>query len=163
MGLELRAQFWLSNPALASLEHPNPEKWPETGALVAKLKAVFGGTEQTPRYSGDPRMQVLLARWSEGREQADLLGAIEGAGLNEHIRSKPDLQTLQTILKDSAAVDKYLRHLMVAPVVATHPRGTRAADGLEAQLARIRDLEAAERQGAAPAPLLLVADGKANP
>lgn len=41
--------------------------------------------------------------------------------------------------------------------------GNRAADGLEAQLARIRELEAAERQGGPAKPLLLVADGKAQP
>lgn len=114
--LQDRAMLWRKDPNLAALSKPNPENWPETKALVAKLKAVFGGAEQTPRHSSDPRMQLLFRHWAEGRPQSELEQAITGAGLNDHIRRNPDLQTLQTILKDSGAVDKYLRHLTVTPI-----------------------------------------------
>lgn len=130
--LQAMAALWRTDPNLASLSAPNPEKWPETLRLVSKLKAVFGGADQSPRHQGDPRMQVLLALWAEGRQQSELERAIDGAKLDDHIRGKPQLQTLQTILKDSAAVDKYLRLLDVAPLAApvkTNPRAVQPDHG----------------------------------
>jgi hypothetical protein len=114
--LRVRAQLWLDDPNRAALEAANPEKWPETRELVARLKAVFGGAEQAPRHSSDSRMRLILGHWAEGHQQSELLQAIDGAKLNDHIRNHPDLQTLQTILRDSGTITKYQRLLTVTPI-----------------------------------------------
>ena len=115
LDLQTRATVWVEDPTRASLVSPNPEKWPETLVLVAALAEVFGGPQQLPRHASDPRMRALLALWAEGRTMVELEQAIRGAGKDDHYRTNPQFQTLTTILKDSAQVDKFIRLLTVAP------------------------------------------------
>jgi hypothetical protein len=113
--LQTRANAWVENPNRASLTAPQPEKWAETEFLASVLAEVFGGPRQMPRHSSDPRMKALLALWAEGRTMVELEQAIRGAGKDQFYRENPQLQMLQTILKDSATVDKFIRLLTVAP------------------------------------------------
>jgi hypothetical protein len=119
LNLQTRATPWVEDVTRATLVSPHPEKWPETAFLVATLAEVFGGPEQSPRHAGDPRMRAVLALWAEGRTMFELEQAIRGAGKDPHYRANPQFQTLQTILKDSAQVDKFIRLLTVEPVAQT--------------------------------------------
>lgn len=135
--LATMAKVWASDPNAASLNHPNPERWPETGRLSSVLAEVFGGPVQLPRNAADPRMRALLALWAEGRLTAELEQAIRGAGKDDHYRQNPQFQTLTTILKDSAQVDKFIRLLTVAPTASAkpsgraHPQGDQGRTGTE--------------------------------
>ncbi len=119
--LQTKANAWVEDSNRASLTAPQPEKWPETEFLASVLAEVFGGPKQLPRHSSDPRMKALLALWAEGRTMVELEQAIRGAGKDQFYRENPQLQTLQTILKDSSQVDKFIRLLTVAPA-APAPR-----------------------------------------
>jgi hypothetical protein len=145
VGLRAKAQSWISDATIAALVHPQPEAWPETQAVVLALTETFGGPEQAPRNSGDRRMQVLLARWAEGRTTEELVAAIRGAARDDLIQRKPQLQNLTTILRDSGEVDRYARLLTIAPIVQARPaNGNRAGDLLGAQLARAEALQELE-------------------
>ena len=115
--LQTKATAWVEDPTRAALVAPQPEKWPETAILVTVLAEVFGGPKQLPRNSSDPRMRVLLALWAEGRTMDELEQALHGAGKDPYYRENPQFQTLQTILKDSAQVDKFIR-LLTVPSIA---------------------------------------------
>lgn len=146
-GLRARAELWLNDPNRAALEHPNPESWPESREIVSVLTQVFGGPEQSIRSAADPRMRVVLSRWSEGYTTDQLADAIRGAGLDDQIRAKPQLQTLTTILRDSGQVDRYARLLSVSPVTLTQTTKTtsgRAGDRLAAQHQRALEARAEE-------------------
>lgn len=135
--LATMAKAWIVDPNAASLNHPNPERWPETGQLSSVLAEVFGGPVQLPRNAADPRMRALLALWAEERGTAELEQAIRGAGKDDHYRQNPQFQTLTTILKDSAQVDKFIRLLTVAPTASAkasgraHPQGDQGRTGTE--------------------------------
>ena len=93
-------------------------------------------------------MRVILALWAEGRTVNELAQAIDGAGRDGHIRKHPQFQTFQTILKDSARVDKYIRLLTVAPTEApAEARKGRGSAQQDRQLARIRDMELDGQEG----------------
>lgn len=126
-----RAKAWLADPNRASLVHPNPESWPETLRHVEKLREVFGGPAQKPRTSADPRVQVLLGRWAEGYSPAELDQAIAGAKHDANIATHQQYQTLTTILRDAAQVDRFTRLLTVKPTapVKTNPRTVQPGHG----------------------------------
>lgn len=124
--LQTRATTWVEDPTQASFSVPNPEKWAETEHLVAVLAEVFGGAPQRPRHASDPRMKVLLALWAEGRTMLELEQALRGAGKDAYLRENPQFQTLQTILRDSAQVDKFIRLLTVAPAAPPVKANARA-------------------------------------
>lgn len=115
------ALAWLRDPNIAALKHPNPEKWPEMLELTSVLVQVFGGPEQPPRTSADPRTQAVLGRLAEGRTMDELRRAVRGAGKDRNYRENPSYQTLQTILRDAAQVDKFTRLLVVEPASGTMP------------------------------------------
>lgn len=109
-----RARLWVRDPFLAATQYPQPERWSETTDLNQLVASAFGVEPDTltgPTNNGtlDARVQTLLGRWAEGIDQARLREAIRGAAQDDLIRSKPQLQSLVTILKDSNAVDKYCR------------------------------------------------------
>lgn len=147
--LQSRAALWLKDRQMGAMKWPNPEAWPETRALVSELTAVFGGAPQGPRNSGDPRMTVLLERWAEGRTNEELTAAIRGAGQDGLVKSKPQLQNLKTILRDSAEVDRYARLLSVSPT-PDDTQGARASDGVACQLARAKAARELEQRKALP-------------
>lgn len=125
--LQTRATIWVEDVTKASLAAPHPEKWPELLRLVALVAEVFGGPPQAPRTSGDPRVVAVLKLWAEGRTMPELEQAIRGAGLDSHYRGNPQFQTLQTILKDSATVDKFIRLLTVPAVLRPVPARSKGA------------------------------------
>ncbi len=129
LDLQTRATPWVEDVTRASLVAPHPEKWPETSFLVNTLAEVFGGPPQFPRNAGDPRMRAVLALWAEGRTMFELEQAIRGAGKDQHYRANPQFQTLQTILKDSAQVDKFIRLLTVEPTPSGPNNGRTPAQG----------------------------------
>jgi hypothetical protein len=140
------ARVWLKDPQMGGLQAPNPELWPETRALVAVLVEVFGGPEQGPRNSGDPRMKILFERWAEGFTTEELAEAIRGAALDDLVRSKPTLQNLKTILRDAGEVDRYRRALSVPTTPKPAQGGNRAADAMTGSLARLAAAREEERQ-----------------
>ncbi len=120
--LQERAVLWLTDKQVASLSAPNPESWAETQEAVAVLAVTFGHTgPQSPRHQADPRMLVLLARWSEGYTITQVALAIQGAALDEHIAKNPQFQTLTTILRDAAQVDKFIALWEARNKAATDP------------------------------------------
>ena len=112
--LQTRSQLWAKDPFAASLQYPNPELWTETIELNTLVATTFGNAPDALGAADahghlDSRVKVLLDRWAAGVPQARMRQAIRGAGEDDLIRSKPTLQSLQTIFKDGNAVDKYCR------------------------------------------------------
>lgn len=111
----------------------------ELNDLVASTFGVEPDTLTGIGKSGslDGRVQVVLERWAEGTEQARLREAVRGASHSDLIRSKPELQSLMTILKDSNAVDKYVRLARSKePKVNKSNRETLTPDAAEARRSR---------------------------
>jgi len=133
----------------------------ELNTLVAET---FGFEPDVFRNSGDLRVLTVLARWAEGHPQARLRQAIRGAKQNDLIASKPDLQNLATILKDSVAVDKYCRLAKSkdSPVAAPGKPRARKPDADEEALAkRKRDQNRKALENATPQEIA-EAEGKAK-
>jgi hypothetical protein len=112
--LRHRAQLWQKDPFAASLQYPNPELWAETIELNTLVATTFGCEPDLLAASDghgrfDSRVKTLIERWADGVPQARMRQAIRGASSDELIKSKPQLQSLQTIFKDGNAVDKYCR------------------------------------------------------
>jgi hypothetical protein len=112
--LQTRARLWVRDPFLASHQYPQPEQWSEMTELNELVAKTFGSEPDTLTGLGgdgrlDFRVDAVLKRWAAGTDQARMRETIRGAGLDELIRSKPQLQSLQTIFKDGNAVDKYCR------------------------------------------------------
>jgi hypothetical protein len=110
--LQARAQTWMRDPTKASFVHPDPHRWTEMlelRDLVAKTFGIEPDELRAPNQRGDldPRVALVLERWAEGTDQARMRKAIVGAKADDLIASKTQLQTLQTIFKNAAAVDKY--------------------------------------------------------
>lgn len=114
VSLQVRAQAWVKDPFKASLAYPDPHQWTEMlelRDLVATTFACEPDTLQAPTPNGslDKRVQLVLERWAEGIDQARMRQTIRGARRDDLISCKPQFQSLQTIFKDSNAVDKYCR------------------------------------------------------
>lgn len=100
-----RAAEWLTSPD-GQFSHGSPHQWPEVVAVVAACNDVWGQTTRI-HNSADPRIAVVVERLAEGFSPDDLIEAIHGSRNDEWIASKKGLQTLKTLLKDAASVDKY--------------------------------------------------------
>lgn len=115
-----RAKLWKRDPTTASMRFPNPESWPELRGLCDLLAAIFGGHPEYPRNSGDPRCRVVLERLASDIQLSRLTAAIRGSKHVDYIREKPESQTLMTILRDDAQVDKFAK-FAPAPAVPLAP------------------------------------------
>lgn len=110
--LQERALAWLEEPMRAALVHPSPETWPELVELEAHRATVFPGASRPlkgPAY--DKRTRTLLERFAAGETPLELRNAVSGAALDDHYQRNPQHQTLATILKDSANVERFCRLL----------------------------------------------------
>jgi hypothetical protein len=118
--LSERAKLWRRDPTTASYQFPNPESWPELRGLCDLLAAIFGGQPEYPRNSGDPRCRVVLDRLASDIPLSRLTAAIRGSKHVDYIREKPENQTLMTILRDDAQVDKFAK-FSPTPAISTAP------------------------------------------
>jgi hypothetical protein len=110
--LQVRAQTWMRDPTKASLAYPNPHRWTEMLELRDLVASTFGiETDELrpPNAKGelDERVRLVLERWAEGTDQARMRKTVTGAKRDDLIGNKVQLQALQTIFKNAAAVDKY--------------------------------------------------------
>ncbi len=124
--LQQRARRWLEDPNRAALEFPQPERWPEVVSLQERLGAVFGLPVEQPRTPRDPRCRLPLERFAEGYTVDQLLRAIAGAKQSRAIADSREYQTLATILRDAAQVDKLAALARPSAVVLARPRETEA-------------------------------------
>lgn len=107
--LQQRAQLWVRDPFKATHVYPQPHRWTETLELQALVAQVFGIEQDEIRTEQDGRCQAVLARWAEGIDQTRCRVAIRGARHDDLTSSKPTLQNLKFIFRDSNAVDGYVR------------------------------------------------------
>lgn len=154
--LQTKAKLWLRDPQTASMTAPQPESWPETKLLCTTLADTFGHKfPQFPRHGSDPRCAVAFGRWAEGFLNDRLLDAIRGAKLDENIAKNQQFQTLTTILRDAAQVDKFAalwdsrQDPGVESGTSAQQRAQSAAD-VEARAKAQRDLKARQRGTGAP-------------
>lgn len=91
----------------------DPSNWPEVKDVCRIFRDTFGRSDD-PRNGSDPRTATMLARFAEGYSVADLCDAVRGSKRDEHIASNRQFQTIKTILRDAAQVDKF-RSLLDAP------------------------------------------------
>jgi hypothetical protein len=103
-----KSKLWLENPFDAQFVAPKPQAWPEVVGICTKLHAVFGGRPQFPRVESDSRVRCILGRFAEGYSRAELERAVELAAKDPHIAGNRQFQTVQTILRDGAQVDKFM-------------------------------------------------------
>jgi hypothetical protein len=135
VSLEDRAKLWRDDPNRAQFQHPKPEAWPEILSLQGKLAEVFGHPVEQPRNATDPRCALPLRRYAEGYTEAQLLRAIEGSKKSRAIGESREYQTLATILRDAAQVDK-LAGLAPDPSSSTMRKGRTIAEREAAELER---------------------------
>jgi hypothetical protein len=119
--LRERSALWIKDPTSASLAAPNPESWPEVRALCEAVGVAFKRPPLFPRTPTDPRVRAVLERLAEGYELAQLDRAVRGAALDEHFAKNAQFQSLNTILRDSAQVDRFCA-LADAPPARASPR-----------------------------------------
>jgi hypothetical protein len=112
--LKTRASLWLRDPLAAGMATSPPQRWAETLELRDLVAKTFGiepdtlaGADSHGRL--DSRVKLLLEHWAAGVPQDRMRQAVRGAGMDDLVRGKPQLQSLQTIFKDPNAVDKYAR------------------------------------------------------
>jgi hypothetical protein len=154
--LQAKAKLWLRDPQTASMTAPQPESWPETRLLCTTLAEVFGHKfQQFPRHGSDPRCAVAFGRWAEGFPNDRLLDAIRGAKLDENIAKNQQYQTLTTILRDAAQVDKFAalwdsRQETEPTSTASAQQRAQSAAEVEARAKAQRDLKARQRGAGAP-------------
>ncbi len=79
--------------------------WPEVRAIVGAFQRAYGRPDQ-PRNGGDPRVQLILKLLADGESVERLVLAVERSRWAEYM-AKESNQSLKTILKDGASVDKY--------------------------------------------------------
>ena len=102
-----RACELLKNPAIEAFASPKVPEWPEVAEICDVFSEVWGRSDK-PRHAGDVRSQKLLERFAEGYTTNDLKRAVRGAKSCEHISGNRSYQSIKTILRDGAQVDKFL-------------------------------------------------------
>ena len=101
-----RAGRYLADELQGRLEFQPAETWPEVAEVLATWAEVWkpvklrGGTR-------DPRLRAILERFAEGYTPGNLGEAIRGSPRDPHIAEHQQFQTLQTVLRDAAQVDKF--------------------------------------------------------
>lgn len=95
------------------MTHGPPHLWPEVQQVLDCADTVWNRNSRVAN-SGDPRVLTIMDRFCEGFSVDDLCDAIRGSGRDEFIATRPSLQSVKTLLKDAAAVDKYAS-LLEAP------------------------------------------------
>ena len=86
-----------------------PSEWPEVQAVFRTFEEVW--RKRLPPVTvgmRHPRLRVVVERFAEGATVEKLQATIRGSKLSEHLQAKPELQTLETILRDVGTVEKYL-------------------------------------------------------
>ena len=123
--LQDRAKLWDRDPVRCGLEHGGPHTWAEVRDVASAFTEVWG-IPAPLRNGGDPRVRTIVERFAEGFTVDQLEAAIRGAKEREWITSNPDLQAIETMLRDAAQVDKHI-HLTTAAAKDDHT--PRKADG----------------------------------
>lgn len=142
--LATRAKRWLKDPARASLADPAPWAWRETIEVVAYFDQVFPGTPTVIQRWGDPRLEVVMHWFAEGKTPADLRVVIDGVRLDDHYANNPQFQTLTLILRDESQIDRFTRLAKAGPRPPERIRNSGTA--LNERVARLAAAEANARR-----------------
>lgn len=80
--------------------------WPEVKVIADAFEATWGRRDD-PRHGGEPRAKAILERFAEGYTVDQLVLAIQRSKFADYMLEKQSNQTLVTILRDAAQVDKF--------------------------------------------------------
>jgi hypothetical protein len=100
------AKAFRADPLRFGAEVGLVETWPEVKTICAAFEQTWG-RKDAPRHGGDPRARVILDRFEEGFSVEQLCRAIRQSRFADYITGNKANQTLMTILRDAAQVDKF--------------------------------------------------------
>lgn len=119
--IRIKAAHWLSRVEQYGLSKGrntaelelggDPVTWPEVIAACDAFAENYDRRDD-PKNGSDSRASVILGRFAEGYSVSDIGEAFRGSKLDEHIAKNRAFQTIKTILRDAAQVDKF-RSLLV--------------------------------------------------
>jgi hypothetical protein len=101
-----RASRWLRDRMSAELEWGDAAMWPIVAGVVEDFRSTWPA-EKPPRHGGDPRARTILERVAEGYSRDELARAARGSKLDPNIADNPQYQTIRTVFRDAAQVDKF--------------------------------------------------------
>jgi hypothetical protein len=103
-----RAKSHLQNSRAAEAVYGSPLDWPELQTIWQAFESTWG-TRDRPMQTNDPRVRVVLERFSSGRTPEELSCAIRASKRYAPVAQNPCYQRIKTILKDDEQVDNLLR------------------------------------------------------
>lgn len=90
----------------AELVLPPFQSWPEVVTICEAFAKTWGRRDDV-RHGGDPRAKAILGRLSEGYTVDQIVQAVRGSRFADYMVEKQSNQSLVTILRDAAQVDKF--------------------------------------------------------
>lgn len=108
--IEGLAKSYLRDPfsgSLAAIGGALASKWPEVLAVCEAFRAAWGKDVVLRNELKDPRLRVILERFADGFTVNQLERAIRQSKFADYIAGNQAHQTLTTILRDAAQVDKF--------------------------------------------------------
>jgi hypothetical protein len=118
--LQAKAQAYLDDSNSTAMAHGTPDVWPEVCEAARRFAAVWP-TEGKLRGFRDPRVARIVERLAEGFTVDELAAAAKGSKLDEHIAGSAAFQTIATVWRDAAQVEKFKR-LLTSPPAKAPPR-----------------------------------------
>lgn len=139
-----RAERYVKDPTGAVMEWGPPERWPEVVEANEAFLSVYPNAGRLrPR---DVRAPRIIERIAEGYSLEQLLKAAKGSRLDPHIGGNASFQTVGTVWRDAAQVDRFCALFDCPPKEDRHL--SEADRVLNRQLEHIRELEAEEAAAA---------------
>lgn len=108
--LAQRAESYLRDGYGGHHDFGPPESWPEVVNVLADWRAVWGRGIRIRGGVKDPRLRVILERFVDGYEPAELARAIRGAHADPFTVGSRNAGRLESVLKDAARVDKFIEY-----------------------------------------------------
>jgi hypothetical protein len=121
--LQRRAEAYVTDPNRATMAHGPPERWPEVIAAANAFRDVWPTSGKL--RSRDTRAVVVVERLAQGYTVEQLAGAARGAKLDTHIAGNAGYQTISTVWRDAAQVDRFLALLATG---GPKPKAAKGAD-----------------------------------
>jgi len=103
-----RATTHLRNSQAAQARYGSPLEWPELQTIWRIFESTWGNADR-PRQTNDPRVKVVLERFSAGWTVDELTQAIRASKRYAPVADNPSFRRIKTILKDDEQVDNLLR------------------------------------------------------